>query len=243
MSTISRTADRPTRLEPLRASARLGLAVVAVLHAAAFIVLWLTEHELFHGALSVLAWGLLNCAWLVVLRRPGLSAALSLIMVCSLILLSQFKTGITWVAISFLDFLIFDPDTVAFLFWVFPQLRLRLLLAAIVVIPLLIAIWRFDPFRVRRRIAALAGAACLVALAGLSLAVPEEPWEPFQGVNHLSNFVRSGVTDATELFTHGWLEADAAGARHSGLATPGECHPPTRRPHTAQVPRSMKSGL
>jgi len=56
MSTISRTADRPPRLQPLRASARLGLAVMAVLHAAAFIVLWLTEHELFHIALSVLAW-------------------------------------------------------------------------------------------------------------------------------------------------------------------------------------------
>jgi hypothetical protein len=136
MSTISRTADRPTRLEPLRASARLGLAIMAVLHAAAFIVLWLTEYELFHGVLSVLAWALFNCAWLVVLRRPGLSAALSLIMVCSLILLSQFKTGITWVAISFLDFLIIDPDTVAFLLGVFPQLRVRLLLAAIVVIPL-----------------------------------------------------------------------------------------------------------
>src|SRR4030088_1647404 len=194
MSTISRTADRPTRLEPLRASARLGLPILAALHAAAFIVLWLTEPELFHGALSVLAWGLLNCAWLVFLRRPGLAAALSLIMVCSLILLSQFKTGITWVAISFLDFLIVDPDTVAFLLGVFPQLRVRLLLAALIVIPLLIAIWRFDPFRVRRRTSALPGASFLLALSGLSLALPEEPWEPFQGVNHISHFVRSGAT-------------------------------------------------
>src|SRR3954464_9530409 len=123
MSTISRTADRSTSLQPLRASARAWLAVIALLHAAAFVVLWLTEYELFHGALSVLAWGLFNCIWLVVLRRPALSAALSLIMVCSLILLSQFKTGITWVAISFLDFLIIDPDTVAFLLGVFPKLR------------------------------------------------------------------------------------------------------------------------
>src|SRR3981081_3878021 len=215
MSTISRTADRPTRLEPLCASARLGLAVVAVLHAAAFIVLWVTEYELFHGALSVLAWGLLNCVWLVVLRRPGLSAALSLIMVCSLILLSQFKTGITWVAISFLDFLIVDPDTVAFLLGVFPQLRVRLLLAALVVISLLIAIWRFDPFRGRRLISPVAGASCLGALSALSPAGPEEPWEPFQGVNHISNFVRSGVTDAPELVTHGWLGADAAGGGYS----------------------------
>jgi hypothetical protein len=109
------------------------------------------------------------------------------------------------------------------------------LLAAIIVIPLLIALWRFDPFRVRRRISALAGAACLVALSGLSLAVPEEPWEPFQGVNHISNFVRSGVTDAAELFTHGWLEADAADARHSALALADGCHPPAKRPHIVMV--------
>ena len=32
-----------------------------------------------------------------------------------------------------------------------------------------------------------------------SLAVPEEPWEQFQGVNHVSTFVRSGVTTAYEL--------------------------------------------
>src|ERR1700694_3844494 len=234
MSTISRAADRLTSL-PFFASARFGLAFIAVLHAAAFVILWRTEYELFHVALFVLAWGLFNCAWLVVLRRPGLSAALSLVMVCGLILLSQFKTGITWVAISFLDFLIVDPDTVAFLLAVFPQLRLQLSLAAIVVIPLLIVIWRFDPFRVRRRTSALAGAACLAALSGLSLAVPEEPWEPFQGVNHISNFVRSGVTDAVELLTHGWLEADAADAGHSTLAVAEDCHPPARRPHVVMV--------
>jgi hypothetical protein len=43
------------------------------------------------------------------------------------------------------------------------------------------------------------------------------------------------VTDASELFTHGWLEADAAGPRHSGLAIPDECHPPARRPHIVMV--------
>jgi hypothetical protein len=229
MTTISRTAGRLT--SPLLASARLWLAVIGVLHAAALVVLWRTEYELFHIVLSVLAWGLFNCIWLVLLRRPGLSAALSLAMVCGLILLSQFKTGITWVAISFLDFLIVDPDTIGFLLSVFPQLRMQLLLAALVIVPLLIMIWRFDPFRVRRRTSALAGAACLLGVSGLSLAVPEQPWEPFQGVNHISNFVRSGVTDADELFTHGWLEADAANGGHPALAAADDCHPPAKRPH------------
>jgi len=167
MTIISRT-DRPTGLHPLLASARLRLAVIGLLHVAALVVLWRTEYEPFHIALAALALGLFNCAWLVLLRRPGLSAALSLAMVCSLILLSQFKTGITWVAISFLDFLIVDPDTIGFLLSVFPQLRLRLLLAAIVIIPLLVMIWRLDPFSVRRRTSALAGAACLLAVSALS---------------------------------------------------------------------------
>jgi hypothetical protein len=158
MTIISRTADRPA--SPLLASARLRLAVIGVLHAAALVVLWRTEYEPFHVALSVLAWGVFNCVWLVLLRRPGLSAALSLAMVCGLILLSQFKTGITWVSISFLDFLIVDPDTIGFLLSVFPQLRLQLLLAATIIIPLLIMIWRFDPLRMRRRTSALAGTAC-----------------------------------------------------------------------------------
>jgi hypothetical protein len=156
-------------------------------------------------------------------------------MVCGLILLSQFKAGITWAGISFLDFLIVDPDTVAFLLAVFPRLRLQLALAAIIVIPLLIVLWRFDPFRVRRRTSALAGAACLVTLSGLSLAVPEEPWEPFQGVNHISNFIRSGVASTVALLTQGWLETDAADAGHSVLAVADSCHPPAKRPHILMV--------
>ena len=33
----------------------------------------------------------------------------------------------------------------------------------------------------------------------LALAVPEEPWEQFQGVNHVSTFVRSGVTTGVRI--------------------------------------------
>jgi sulfatase-like protein len=235
MSTMSRAAGRLTSLQPLPISTWVWFAAVAALHIAAFVLLWLTEYELYHAALFVLAWGLFNFIWLVVLRRPGLSAALSLGMVCGLILLSQFKAGITWVTISFLDFLIIDSDTVSFLFNVFPELRVTALLVAIVAAPLLVLIWRFDPFKVRRRMAALGGAACLAMLSGLSLAVPEQPWEPFQRVNHVSNFVRSGVTDAVELFTHGWLDSGATDPASSGLAPAEDCRPPARRPHIIMV--------
>ena len=71
MSTISRAADRLTSPQPLFGVSRLRLAVIGVLHVAALVILWQTEYELFHAALFVLAWGLFNCVWLVVLRRPG----------------------------------------------------------------------------------------------------------------------------------------------------------------------------
>ena len=46
-------------------------------------------------------------------------------------------------------------------------------------------------------------------MIGLSLANPEQPWEPFQGVNHISNLARSGVVAVSHLASTGWMEADA----------------------------------
>ena len=46
----------------------------------------------------------------------------------------------------------------------------------------------------------------------MSIAVPEQPWEPFGGVNHVSNFSRSTVAALSELSVRGWMEsAKAAG--------------------------------
>jgi len=233
----SRTAPSLTDLRTFIASSRPWLAVIVGLHLIAAALLWWTEYEAVHFALFILAWGLFNFAFLVVLRRPALSAALSLLLFYGLIAISQFKVGITWWTITFLDFLMVEPETAAFLFTVHPQLRVTLLVAAAVVVPLLIVVWRFDPFKVRRRISALGGAACLAALTGLSLAVPEQPWEPFQGVNHVSNFVRSGVTAVSELFSQGWLDADAGGSAAGQLpfVTADGCHAPGRRPHIIMV--------
>ena len=64
-------------------------------------------------------------------------------------------------------------------------------------------IWRIDLFRVPRAVSLLGATAGVVAITGLSLALPEEPWEQFQGVNHVSTFVRSGVTTAYELAHQG----------------------------------------
>ena len=74
----------------------------------------------------------------------------------------------------------------------------------------------------------------------MSVAAPEEPWEPFQGVNHISNLARSGVVAVSRLTSTGWIEADPAA---SGLTPrahaagrpalpPGEdCDTSVKRPH------------
>ena len=235
MSIMSRSAERFTSLQPLINAARSPVTLLVVLHAAAFIVLCRTEVEIYHLALFVLAWGLLNFAWLTVLRRPAASAALSLLIVATLIALSKFKIGVTWATLSFFDIMIIDPDTVGFLTAAFPQLRIALPLAALALALLLVTTWRLDPFKVRRRVSVLGGTACFAALSFLSLAVPEQPWEPFQGINHVSNFVRSGVVSTVELFSHGWLESDAPGSAPQLAMGAETCRPQTKPPHIVMV--------
>ena len=158
MSIMSRGADRLTSLQPLVAAVRSRAVLLVGLHAAALLILCFTEREPFHVALFVLAWGLSNFAWLVVFRRPGLAAALSLLLVCAVIGLSWFKMSVTWATLSFFDFVIVDPDTVRFLPDTVPQLRIELPLAALVLALLLLLVWRLDPFTVRRRISLVGGA-------------------------------------------------------------------------------------
>ena len=148
----------------LQSSKRVAIALLVVLHAAGVATLYATEYGWFGVALALLTWVLFNALWLVVLRRPTVAAALSLASVAILIVLSQFKYSILQLTLTFLDFLIVDQDTVAFLLAIFPQLRWKLLIAALICVPLGVMLWRFDVLRVRR-IAALAVA--LVALGGI----------------------------------------------------------------------------
>ena len=52
-----------------------------------------------------------------------MAAALSLVMIVSMIVLSRFKYDIMEMTLSFLDVLVVDADTVAFLLTIFPDLR------------------------------------------------------------------------------------------------------------------------
>ena len=59
-----------------------------------------------------------------------------------------------------------------------------------------------------RHVLSLAGVAvCLAGIVPMSLAVPEQGFEPFQGINHVSSFSRSGVYALSQLLAHGWIDA------------------------------------
>ena len=180
---------------------------------------------------------------LLFLPRPGIAAALSLMLTVVLIALSRFKFDILQMTLTFLDFLIIDRDTFSFLLSVFPRLKLPLLLAALAAGPVLWLIWRTDPFRVSRKISLALLALAAVAIAAMANLAPEQPWEPFQGINHISNLARSGVVAVKRLSSTGWIEADPPAHRSLGLAPdarasapralplPGDCDTQVKRPH------------
>src|ERR1043165_5977074 len=70
---------------------RAGWGVLVALHlAAAGILLW-SEGDLICQLAFVLAWGLWNFTFLLILRRPIVAAAISLLLLIVLVLLSQLK--------------------------------------------------------------------------------------------------------------------------------------------------------
>jgi hypothetical protein len=91
----------------------LRIAAVVAIQIAALAVMWQTEYGAYGMALYLLAWITLNCIFLVVLRRPGIAAALVLTLFAALIVLSLFKFSVTWMTLGFLDFLIVDGEDTA----------------------------------------------------------------------------------------------------------------------------------
>ena len=142
------------------ARAGLGSTVIAALHLAALGLLLWSEVGIVPKLVFGFTWGLLNFFWLVVLRRPAVSAALSLATIVVLILLSRLKYEIIWMTANFLDLMIVNADTVNFLFAVKPGLSRQVLLVLALVLPWLTVIWWIDVFRIRRRTAATGLAAC-----------------------------------------------------------------------------------
>src|SRR6266576_2365517 len=188
------------------------LLAVAAPHLAGLVVMFQTETDFGSRVGFLLPWGILNLFWIALLRRPALSGALSLTLVVVLVLLSRLKHDIVQMTANFVDLMVIDRDTAAFLFTVFPNLRWSVIGAALVIIPLMYAVWLLDPFRIRR-LPALAGTlACLAALVGYSLAWPDEAWRGYYDDGYLSKFSRSGVTAVSDFINYGFMESDAVAA-------------------------------
>lgn len=207
------------------------LALVAVPHVAALVLMIATESHAVEIGAFVFAWGILNFFWLAVARRPAVAGALSLAMMTVLVLLSELKYHVLMMTANFVDLMIIDTDTVSFLFTIFPALR-WIVAISLVALALIVAVaWRFDPFRVHRLKAVAATLACVAALTALEARIPMQPYEAFYGGSQVSSFARSGVDAVSALLTHGLLESDAFASDHLQPIDDYSCDPLRKPPH------------
>jgi len=209
----------------------LALSVVALLHVTALIIMVATEVDLIAKVAFLLTWALLNFVCLALMRRPIASGLISLTFIVALILLSQFKHEKLWMTVDFVDLMIIDRDTSAFLLAVIPGLRAQLAFAGFIVAMLLAIAWRLDPLRIRLRVSALGGTFCLAALTALALSFPTDLYEDFFGQNYVSKFARTGVEAMHELITHGYLDSNTAITEHLRASPVVGCVPTRRLPH------------
>ena len=107
------------------------LLAVTAPHLAALVLMFQTETDFSSRLCFLLSWGVLNFLWIALLRRPALSGALSLTLVVVLVLLSRFKHDVAQMTVNFVDVMVVDRDTVAFLFTIFPNLRWSVILAGL----------------------------------------------------------------------------------------------------------------
>src|SRR3954449_11210935 len=211
------------------------LLAVAAPHIGALAVMLQTETDFGARVGFLLAWGILNFLWIALLRRPALSGALSLTLIVILVLLSRLKHDIVQMTANFVDLMVIDRDTAAFLFTIFPNLRWSVIGASLITLPLMYALWWLDPFRLRRLPAAAAALACLAALVGYSLTWPDEAWRGYYDDGYLSKFARSGVTAVSDFATYGFMESDRVASERLKLPLVDSCHPAGRRPHIIMI--------
>jgi hypothetical protein len=211
------------------------IVLVASLHLTSLTIMAFTEADLVAKLAFLLAWGILNFFWLVVTRRPAVAAALSLLMIVILVLVSRLKFDIIWMTANFLDVMIIDNDTISFLLSIMPGLLRNIIVSTLVVVPLMVLIWRFDTLRMRLRTSLVGLSACLAGITAVSLAQPQEDWETFLGGGYVSKFARSGVTALSELMLHGYMESDAAVTDRLKLLPDATCVPARKPPHIIMV--------
>jgi hypothetical protein len=214
---------------------RPAAMAIAAIHLTALAILLWSEVDWDARAAFILTWGFLNFLWLAVLRRPSVSGALSLALVVILIALSQFKHSVLMMTATFVDIMLIDPATVSFLMAIIPGLAWKVGIALLLLMAVLIALWRLDPFRVRRSIAVAGCVGCFVALAALSFALPLDREDEFILDQYVSKFARSGAVGAVDLVTRGVLEAAPATPDRFQLAGVAPCDRRPDLPHIVMV--------
>jgi hypothetical protein len=214
---------------------RLRIVLIASLHLASLAIMAFTEADIVSKLCFLLVWGILNFFWLTLTRRPLVSAALSLTMIFALVLVSRLKYDMIWMTANFLDVMVIDNDTVSFLLGVVPGLYRNIIVSVVVVLPLVVLLWRFDTFRMRSRTSAVGLGACLVGIAAVSFAQPQQDWETFLGGEYVSKFARSGVTAISELTLHGYMESDAVVTDRLKMLPEAICAPAQKPPHIIMV--------
>src|SRR5258705_9576612 len=211
------------------------LSAVVMPHLAALVIMFRTETDFGSRTGFLLSWGIINFLFIALLRRPALSGALSLTLVVVLVLLSRLKHDVVQMTANFVDLMVIDHDTAAFLFTIFPNLRWEVIGAAFVTVPLMYALWWLDPFRIRRLPAAAGLLACLAALVGQALTWPDEAWRGYYDDGYLSKFSRSGVTAVSDFIKFGFMESDAVTAERLKVPLLDSCHVAGRRPHIIMI--------
>ena len=228
---ITYLAGRITSSLSLTIQEFLRLLPFVGIHVAALVTMIEFETGPLRIALYLLSWGFLNFLLIALLRRPALAGALSLAIFGSLIWISLFKFGVIRMTANFMDLMIIDWETFSFLWNVSPQLRTIGFIAAVLVIPVGVLLWRADPWRVRRRTAAVAAMVCLATVACVSHAFPYNDGEAFGHYNNISIFVRSGVEGVNILASQSFLESDAVVTKRLKLTGEEPCHPAGKPPH------------
>ncbi len=232
---VSSFVHRLGAVQPVGRRDALWIALVASLHLAAFAIMAFTEADFVAKLAFLLAWGTLNFFWLVLTRRPAVSAALSLLTIVILVLLSRLKFDIIWMTANFLDVIIIDNDTISYLLSIMPGLSRNIVVSVVVVLPLVVLLWQFDTFRMRLRTSLVGFGACLAGITAVSLAQPQEDWETFLSGGYVSKFARSGVTALSELMLHGYMESDAVVTDRLKLLPGATCLPAQKPPHIIMV--------
>lgn len=212
---------------------RIGLVVAPQL--AALFLLVVTEVDAVSRLAFLLSWAALNLLLIALLRRPAISGGAAFAMLTVLILCSRLKYDVTQMTVNFVDLMMINRASADYLFTIFPNLWRPVALAVAAAALGGYALWRYDPFRIRRLHAAAGSVLSMAGLVALSFAWPQDAWEGYFNYGYLSKFTRSGVISVADFARSGYLESDPIAADRLTIPREEACHPAGRRPHIVMI--------